>query len=201
MKLFLSFAFCCWIFTAVAQDNENDGTPYQTFITIAGDLNGDALADVVTVSKDTLNRKAPYCLRVYFAKDKRVNVLEAESYTVAGPEFPYDESPWNSERHGELGIFKNVLVVERQLGNVNTKYKFRYQNSKFELIGYTSTDNNGITSKVVDFNLSTGKCVFKTVNVATNKTTDSSEKKIPVNPLPELVHFDPKPVLDLTSQK
>lgn len=148
---------------------------------IQGDLNKDDQADTVLIIKGT--DKAKFVKDEYSGELDRnrrgiiIALKNKDGYELALANLDCYSS--ENEYGGvyfapELGVFieKGNLRVHYFHGRYGFRdYKFRYQNSDFELIGYDSSQNHGpITLESVSINLVTQRMLIrKNVNVETGE--------------------------------
>lgn len=159
-----------------------------------GDLNKDNLDDLVIVTQDTIDKKAPYKLSVFFAHPNGAFKEIISTTKAIDPQYPEGKDGYyNGQSFYDIAIEKGILTIKNELTRGNFEHKFRYQNTNFELIGFSETYSDGQgTMGTVDFNLSTG------IRVSTTERYDDSDekptrsqKKILIRPLPKLQHFTP----------
>lgn len=159
-----------------------------------GDLNKDNLDDLVVVTQDTINEKAPYKLEVFFAQPNGIYKLIVSTTKAIDPQYPEGKNGYyNGQSFYTVSIEKGILIIRNELIRGNFEHKFRYQNNNLELIGFSEVYSDGQgTMGTVDFNLSTG------IRVSTSERYDDSdekptksEKKILIRPLPKLQEFKP----------
>lgn len=159
-----------------------------------GDLNKDNLADLVVVTQDTINEKAPYKLSVFFAQPNGTFKEIVSTTKAIDTQYPEGKNGYyNGQSFYDISIEKGILIISNELTRGNFEHKFRYQNNNFELIGFSETYSDGQgTMGMVDFNLSTG------IRVSTTERYDDSDekptknqKKILIRPLPKLQNFTP----------
>jgi hypothetical protein len=150
--------------TSFGQENLIPGQ-YKPIKEIYGDLNKDGMEEKVVVYNMTDKRDEPNGIDrevVIFTKDKGKWVVWHRSTKAVG----------NSKDGGMIGDpfedieIKNDILIISQSGGSSWKWghkdKYRYQNNRFELIGYTS--NYGKPCEYwtdFDFNLITGKIIVK----------------------------------------
>ncbi|MBF7091385.1 hypothetical protein IUY40_07525 [Flavobacterium sp. ALJ2] len=161
---------------------------------VKGDLNKDNLNDLVVVTQDTIDEKAPYKLEIFFAQPN--GTFKQIISTTKAIDLQYPEGK-NGNYYGQtfddISITKGVLIIRNELIRGNFEHKFRYQNTNFELIGFSQTYSDGQgTMGIIDFNLSTG------IQIKTTERYDDSDekptkiqKKIIIQPLPKLQDFAP----------
>lgn len=161
---------------------------------VNGDLNKDNLPDLVKVSQDTAADAAPYRLQIFFAKpgDQYELVLSSDSAIV--PDFPEGRDGWRTgTKFYDVEITNGVLIITTELLRGSYKHKFRYQKSKFELIGFTEVSSDGQGKMYhIDFNLSTGQ---RTTTIERYDTDDAKpvikKEHLQLTTLPDLRTFTP----------
>ncbi len=157
-----------------------------------GDLNIDSLADFITVEQDTIDKFKRYTLKVFFAIKSGGYNLVAASDSVIQPQYPYGNGYSTDTFFDTVTIEKGIIIISTELIRGGYQHKFRYQNNKFELIGFHSVNSDGHRfSEERDFNLSTGVMVVKVKNYETDKIVSNKKSKININPLPSLQKFTP----------
>ena len=160
--------------------------------TVYGDLNKDGLIDVATVTQDTLNEYAPYKLGIFFQQLNGDLKLITSSIKAIEPQFPNGrESHRWGNGFGQLSIHNGVLWIETGFIRGHMEHKFRYQNNKFELIGYSYANVTAGQITIIDYNLSTGKRIEKEGNISDDDYKVTVDKIIKLNPLPSLDEFEP----------
>ncbi len=159
---------------------------------VFGDLNKDGIADSVLVRQDTLHENAPYLLEVFLTQREGHKKLLVSTTTAIDPQYPEGRANhhWT---HGfsQLNIRNGVLWLETELIRGNIQHRFRYQNERLELIGYSSIDVTAGQITEIDYNLSTGRRVVKTGDITDNEYAIVSDTTILLNPLPTLSEFRP----------
>jgi hypothetical protein len=89
-------------------------------------------------------------------------------------------------------IKKGVLSINNEFLRGHSEHKFRYQNGRFELIGFSHVSSGGIgVMETIDFNLSTGVRVEKFERYDTDKVLSNKKTKLLIRPLPRLEGFTP----------
>lgn len=160
---------------------------------VSGDLNKDGIDDEVTVTQDTLTDKRPYCITVYFKNHDGSRQKIVSSFQLLPPQFPEGKNGYR-DGHGfsDIEIKKGILIVYNDLLRGHYDYKFRYQNSNFELIGYTYVSLGGLGRMyTTDFNLSTGVRNSKEESYETDKIISQKTTKRLIRPLPRLQDIVP----------
>lgn len=178
----------------IAQKNKQTDEFIVQIKKVKGDLNKDNLADLVVVTQDTINEKAPYKLSVFFAQPNGTFKEIVSTTKAIDAQYPEGKNGYyNGQSFYDISIEKGILIISNELTRGNFEHKFRYQNNNFELIGFSETYSDGQgTIGMVDFNLSTG------IRVSTTERYDDSDekptknqKKILIRPLPKLQNFTP----------
>ncbi len=178
----------------IAQKNKQTDEFIVQIKKVKGDLNKDNLADLVVVTQDTINEKAPYKLSVFFAQPNGTFKEIVSTTKAIDAQYPEGKNGYyNGQSFYDISIEKGILIISNELTRGNFEHKFRYQNNNFELIGFSETYSDGQgTIGMVDFNLSTG------IRVSTTERYDDSDekptktqKKILIRPLPKLQNFAP----------
>jgi hypothetical protein len=178
----------------IAQKNKQTDEFIVQIKKVKGDLNKDNLADLVVVTQDTINEKAPYKLSVFFAQPNGTFKEIVSTTKAIDAQYPEGKNGYyNGQSFYDISIEKGILIISNELTRGNFEHKFRYHNNNFELIGFSETYSDGQgTIGMVDFNLSTG------IRVSTTERYDDSDekptknqKKILIRPLPKLQNFTP----------
>lgn len=157
-----------------------------------GDLNKDGVNDLVTVTKDTMGVKTSYNLRIYLsqANKKLKLVLHSDSAIVARDK-DVKNNLTNDAIFSEIEIKRGTLCIKHELIRGNFWHQFRFQNNKFELIGYHSVGVSGGSIEETDFNLSTGRKMIKIGKIGDDLYNDQSETTERIKYLPNLALFRP----------
>ncbi len=139
---------------------------------VNGDLNKDGISDIAFVientdtkniefnesglGRDTINLN-PRILGIYFRnqKGKLIKELQSNEFIIL------QDSPIMDEPFDGMKILKNgVLKIDFKLwysagswSMSNHTYKFRFQNYRFELIGYESSERHRGTGETTDYNI------------------------------------------------
>lgn len=171
---------------------------------IAGDLNGDGRPDAVLVLRDNDPKKIvdtgrqsmprfdtnPRILAVVFATTQGGYDLALENHTlIARTTDPWQQDPLdpNGIQEGEVAIKNGTLRVTLgyfagDMGRIT--YTFRFQNGRFELIGYDRvnvTRNSGVMTDL-SVNYSTRR-VERKVGHISNDENKVTRTKLPAKPL------------------
>jgi hypothetical protein len=160
---------------------------------VTGDLNKDNLVDKVVVLQDAMNDKAPYRLQIFFQQDNGSYKLISSSTKIIEPEFPNGRKGF-SNGNSFLGVTikKGVLSINNEFLRGHSEHKFRYQNGRFELIGFSNVSSGGIgVMHTINFNLSTGIRLEKSERYDTDKVLSTKKTKVLIRPLPRLENFRP----------
>ncbi len=168
-----------------------DGNFDVVISSVRGDLNKDGVEDLVTVKQDTVSQNRPYRLQIYLtqADKKRKLVLSSDSAIVA------------MKSEGNIGfavtlftgieIKSGTLIISHELTRGSFTHQFRFQNNKFELIGYRSAGVSPPDVEEIDFNLSTGNKIIKRTPIGGDKVKSIKKSKEFIRPLPNLKFFEP----------
>ncbi|MBB4805865.1 hypothetical protein HNP38_001137 [Chryseobacterium defluvii] len=131
--------------------------------TVDGDLDGDKIPEKVIVynTKDTTDMGNIREIQILKKANGKWTLLEKSRNAVLESK----GGGMMGDPYGETSIEKGVLIIH-QSGGSSWKWgytdKYRFQNGHFELIGYSSTYGRpGDYWIDVDFNLSTGKLIYK----------------------------------------
>ncbi|EPL7677147.1 hypothetical protein CMT42_01380 [Elizabethkingia anophelis] len=154
---------------------------------VKGDLNKDGIPDLATVKATKNNDITTYILEIYFL-DKEGN-KKLEVNTASAIEASQDGTGGSLEN---IEIVKGTLHINYSFLRGQSKHIFRYQNNRFELIGfsYGASDGQGHITEV-EFNLSTGRYIRKLSNYETGDTESEENKIVKIKPLPNLKNFEP----------
>lgn len=180
--LFFSFNFS---FSQV-KNNQYKTTVFEVY----GDLNKDQIPDLVTVKENEDDPKHPFLLEIFF-KNKSGNYEKVFTSEKAVMElYPYGDRRTDLILK-DLKIENGILIFKNELIRGSFIHRFRYQNGRFELIGFTSM--NAIPGYIehIDFNLSTGDKIVKLVSYETDKVLKLEKTKQKISPLPNLIDFEP----------
>ena len=179
-------------FTTSSQIDQTELSFTELVSTAYGDINNDGIMDIAMVTQDTLNEFAPYRLEIFFTQVNGDKKLIVHTEKAIQPQFPNgrDQHTWGNG-FGELSIHNGVLWIESGLIRGHFEHKFRYQNNKFELIGYTYVNSDGLGKMyLIDYNLSTGKRIETIDHYSSHEPEERVEKIIKLNPLPDLLNFE-----------
>ena len=154
---------------------------------IDGDLNKDNISDVVKVFKDP--KKGDFKVSIFFGTQDGKYTLINDNTTLLS----VSDGTISDENFPLIEIKKGILILNYELLRGQSNYKFRFQNSNFEMIGYdnTSSDGNGYMEKV-DINLST-KIKITTLERydVENSKPEIKKEKITIASLPKFQTFNP----------
>ena len=158
---------------------------------VRGDLNKDGVDDLITVMQDTVKQNRPYRLQIFLTQiDKRKKlVLSSDSAIVA------------MKSKGNIGfavtlftgiqITKGTFIINHELTRGSFSHQFRFQNGRFELIGFRSAGVSGRDVEEVEFNLSTGDKTTKLTPIGGSDVKSIEKSKQFIRPLPDLKYFEP----------
>lgn len=187
-----------------------------------GDLNGDSAADLllllrmndpknVIANKEGLGEDPfdtnPRILAVAFAEKAGGYRLALENHTlIARRTVPTQSDPITDAsdiaiERGALKVHLDFFLSAGGWGMFNCTYRFRYQNGRFELIGFdkVSTQRNTGEIEIVSINYSTGKVEIGTGTIEsdeTKRTVKKLEKKrkaLTIEAIGDGLEFDPMP--------
>ncbi|EDM37694.1 hypothetical protein PBAL39_14754 [Pedobacter sp. BAL39] len=187
----LLILICAALFVQPAFSQE---TTFTHLVNLAeGDLNKDGLKDVAIVTQDTTDLKWPYRLQIFFGRADGKRDLMLTSMTAVEPQYPDGKgNGYIDANFDQLEIRNNVLSIKVQLTRGMFVHKFRYQNGRFELIGFTHGASDGVgTMSDIDFNLSTGDYVSREERYDTGEVISHKKGKKLIRPLPGLEYFKP----------
>jgi hypothetical protein len=171
---------------------------------VTGDLNGDGRPDAVLILRDNDPKKFietgreslpkfdtnPRILAVIFAGDKGGYSLALENHTfIARTDDSFQQDPLdpNGIQEGEVAIRNGALRITLGYfgGNMGRMtYTFRFQNGRFEMIGYDRVDvtrNSGVMNDI-SINYSTGQMVRKKGNISDDREK-VTRSRLPKKPL------------------
>ena len=150
-----------------------------------GDLNKDKQEDYVFIVKGTDKANIVKDRFDKFVDRNRRGIIIAfkkgQNYELVAKNMDC----FSSENEDGGVYFAPELSVDTNKGNLNVSYghgrygywsyTFRFQNSKFEMIGYDSSEDSGpVVDKVTSINFSTKKMLIKT---NTNPNAESGEER------------------------
>ncbi len=160
-------------------------------INLKGDLNKDGIEDIVIIKQDTLSKTHPYLLQIFFKNKLGKLNLIVSSMKAISPEFPNGIQTFHDNTDVSLEIKKGILWLKIGLIRGHFEHKFRFNNNNFELIGFSFVNANVNRVEIKDFNLLTGKYLYKEEEIGTDKILVNMTKKIFIRPLPKLQDFEP----------
>ena len=189
MKLSFCILFIFFSFHIKAQEFGVDKTFHKLIQKAYGDLNKDKIPDLVIVTQDTISETAPYRIEVYFTEKDSTRTKIISSTTAILEQYPNGRDGMKDGGFYQVEIKKGVLWIEEEFIRGHMEHKFRFQNNKFELIGFHFVDGGSCCIQIIDFNLSTGK------RIEENGTIDQEklDKKVTtrkISPLPNLADFE-----------
>lgn len=157
---------------------------------VYGDLNKDQIQDLVTVKENEDDPKHPFLLEIFFKNKsgKYEKVLTSEKAVMEL--YPYGDRRTELILR-DLLIENGILIFKNELIRGSFIHRFRFQNGRFELIGFTSVNANPGSIQHIDFNLSTGQKIVKLMSYETDKVLKLEKSKEKISPLPNLVDFTP----------
>ena len=219
IKGFLHLLVFAWCFSVMGQiefidlpghgNNLEELIPekWDTLSTAKGDLNKDGISDVAFViqgtdkvnfevselyDQDTLNLN-PRVLGIYFGDGSGGYVKQNQSNTfILLRDSPTMDEPLEGIEITDKGVLQIRFLFFYSAGSWYTSnhlYQFRFQNDKFKLIGYDTTDTHRATGEVTSYSINflTGKMSITRSNF-TNDEPESVEWKD--FKLPELKSLD-----------
>ena len=187
MKNLLTLTF--FFFSLIVSSQKFNRAYYKsTVVEVLGDLNKDKIQDKAIVKQNLNDAAMPYCLEIYFGKSVSDFVFKTASFTIIAPE---TETEYYGNGFLGIKIENGVLIIENELLRGHFEYKFRFQNAKFELIGYTYAESDGRGRiYTTDFNLLTKYIDKKEENYETNELISNTHKKVAFSKLPNLENFN-----------
>ena len=193
MKLFILTIFLLFQLDSFAQTDTTNYNFDHKIMEVVGDLNKDNLPDKVIVTQDTLNKKAPYRLEVFFKETGGQFKLIVTSTKIIEPQYSGGRDGYRTgDGFSDITIKNGILSINFELLRGHFEHKFRFQNEHFELIGFSkvNSDGHGVMT-TTDFNLSTGIRTKKSERYDTDKVLSNTKKKILIRPLPKLEDITP----------
>jgi hypothetical protein len=155
-----------------------------------GDLNGDGKPDLVLVIKQNNSRNVirhdamgrnpfdtnPRILAVAFARDGGYAIAVENHTLIPRPEFPTMDDPLDPNgvqpggvevKGGTLRVTLGRFMSAGGWGMARSTFTFRWQNGRFELIGFDSRETQRNTGEIVDtsVNFSTGRMSVTRMNM------------------------------------
>lgn len=155
---------------------------YSIVQSVKGDLDNDTIEELA-VAYNTLKQleedggNSPRELILYKKKNNIWIPWKKSTQALFGS----DEGGIMGDPFEEMSIEKNVLFI-RQSGGSSWKWghtdKYRFQNNDFYLIGYESFFGKYCNYwKKIDFNISTGKIIFKSISETCNNNYEEITSK------------------------
>jgi len=156
--------------------------------TTNGDLNKDGISDVAFViektdkkniklnegslGRDTINLN-PRIIGIYFKNKsgKLIKKLESDSFIIIQNSPTMDE-PFDGIEILENGVLKIDFKFWFSAGSwsmSNHTYKFRFQNDKFELIGYNSYERHRGTGEETNYSINFSTCKMNITKMTINE--------------------------------
>jgi hypothetical protein len=159
---------------------------------VTGDLNKDGILDQVVVKEDTMAFTDPYQLQVYFGQENGdFKWILSATKAVISP-YPDGKDGLNTGiQFSKVSIHIGVLWIETEMTRGHMQHKFRYQNGRFELIGFSYANVDHDILYLIDYNLSTGRRIEKECSISSDNFKVTLDKTIKINPLPSLQDFEP----------
>jgi hypothetical protein len=177
-KIFLLSLMISATFSFAQKEFQPTGS--EVIETADGDLDGDQIPEKVIVynTKDTTDIGNIREIQILKKVNGKWSVLEKSRNAVLESK----GGGMMGDPYGDMKIEKGILMIS-QSGGSSWKWgytdKYRFQNGRFELIGYSSSYGRpGDYWVDVDFNLSTGELVYeKDVEDTTNPDNGKSQKE------------------------
>ena len=189
-RVYLSVLLFLAPFFSQSQEFGTDSL-FSVFICKAsGDLNKDGTEDLVIVTQDTVDVYAPYRLEVFFTQKDRTQSLVVSTTKAIMPQFPNGRDGMLDGGFDTITIKKGVLWIEEVFTRGHMEHKFRYQNNRFELIGFTYVAGGSCCIQIIDYNLSTGRRIEKYGTIDMEKIPVTSDTIRKLEPLPNLTEFE-----------
>jgi len=188
-----------WVLTSIIRDTreEIEPTVYMEYkfnkviSTVFGDLNKDGLLDLAMITQDTICPTQQYLLEIFFTQPNGDKKLALASSKAIEAKFPEGSKNYESQGHSTLSIQNGVLWIETGFIRGHMEHKFRYQNDRFELIGYSYVNIWVGQLEIIDYNLSTGRRIEKEGTISDDKYTVTKDEVIKLDSLPDLKEFEP----------
>lgn len=129
--------------------------------TVEGDLDGDEIPEKVIIynTKDTTEYGNIRDIQILKRMGNQWKILDHSRTAILEGNHRGD-----MENYLFFTIKNGILMIEHSGGNSwkwNSKDKYRYQNGRFELIGVTYGYGRAGIYSTFDFNLSTGKLIYR----------------------------------------
>jgi hypothetical protein len=153
-----------------------------------GDLNNDGLADKVFVKMDTIDKKQPLKLEIYFLEKNGKYKLKVATKKLM--EAQYSNGKYSGNQIPDVTIEDGSLSLYSEIDNNHFSHIFKFKNGCFELqkISNVVWDGQNLTTET-DFNLVTGQRTEITKALGSEKIIKKTSKKIQVKPLPKIDNF------------
>lgn len=196
MKHFFFILTCLLLQTVLFAQNDTCKDSFDYLIAVVhGNLNKDHLPDKAVVTQDTINKKAPFRLQLFFKEPGGQYRLVESSTQIIEPQYPDGKDGfYTGNSFLKITIRKGVLCIRNELLKGHYEYFFRYQHNRFELIGFSESQSDGRGKMYfTDFNLITGIKIKQTDNYETGKMISRTKTKLLLRPFPafrELVPFE-----------
>lgn len=196
MKHFFFILTCLLLQTVLFAQNDTCKDSFDYLIAVVhGNLNKDHLPDKAVVTQDTINKKAPFRLQLFFKEPGGQYRLVESSTQIIEPQYPDGKDGfYTGNSFLKITIRKGVLCIRNELLRGHYEYFFRYQHNRFELIGFSESQSDGRGKMYfTDFNLITGIKIKQTDNYETCKMISRTKTKLLLRPFPalrELVPFE-----------
>lgn len=196
MKHFFFNLTCLLLQTVLFAQNDTCKDSFDYLIAVVhGNLNKDHLPDKAVVTQDTINKKAPFRLQLFFKEPGGQYRLVESSTQIIEPQYPDGKDGfYTGNSFLKITIRKGVLCIRNELLKGHYEYFFRYQHNRFELIGFSESQSDGRGKMYfTDFNLITGIKIKQTDNYETCKMISRTKTKLLLRPFPalrELVPFE-----------
>lgn len=162
-----------------------------TVSTAHGDLNKDGILDFVIVTQDSASNFGPYRLEIFFTLANGDKKLIVQTDKAIEKQYQNGKDGWQFGNALEcVSIKRGVVWIEFGFIRGHMEHKFRYQNNRFELIGYSYANVMADHLTTIDFNLSTGRRIEKYARIDQDLKI-ISDSIIKIDPLPNLNEFTP----------
>ena len=208
IKYFISIGLSILTFVSFGQSEHpelanigkkiSDLTPdgWDTLASTIGDLNRDGIDDLVFAIKNTDNRNFklndglgsdstdlnPRILAIYFGDSSRTFKKQLQSNEfILLKESPTIDEPFDGLTIQNNGILKMNYSFWSSAGSwymSNHEYKFRYQNDRFELIGYEETETHRGTMKSTNYSINFSTKKMKTVVTTFDENTEEEKSSV-----------------------
>ncbi|TDX86556.1 hypothetical protein [Epilithonimonas xixisoli] len=156
-----------------------------------GDLNGDGLADKVTITMDTANVTRPLQLEIFFQQKDSKYKLVTSSTKLLTPQY-HKDGKYAGNVIPDIEIDNGILKILTERNGNHSQHQFKFQSGNFELIHYFNVIWDGKnTTTETKFDLVTGNYSVESQQLGSDEVTVLEKKKIMVKPLPKLQGFVP----------